>query len=127
MNQKDFITAIKIAVLDASIEGIRASLTQPVGRNPNVKIKELSQWFNRLSEADKKNIVESVRLAVHASTFNMLCVLDGVNAIETTPDKGEINLSFIKDLKTTRLNGPQDEMLHDIYQSLVQNEVFEKR
>lgn len=56
----------------------------------------------------------------------MLCVLDGVTAVEATPDKGKVSLSFIKDGKETKLNSPHDEMLHDIYQSHVQTEVFDK-
>lgn len=54
----------------------------------------------------------------------MLCVVDGVMAIESIADKGEIKLSFVKNGKSTSLNGPNADQLHDIYQSQVQREVF---
>jgi len=126
MNQEDFISAIKTAVHDSAIEGVKAHLTQLTGRKPYQKLKELSAWFNALPESDKRQVTEVIRLSVHASIFSMLCVLDGGTAIESTSDKGEIRLAFIKRGKDTHLNDPDAEMLHDIYQSLVQGEVFGK-
>lgn len=126
MNQEDFITAVRMAVHDRAIEGVKAQLTQPPGRKPYEKIKELSVWFNALPESDKVQITEVIRLSVHATIFSMLCVFDGVTAIESTPEKGELRLIFIKDGKHTHLNDPEVEMLHDRYQSQIQVEVFGK-
>ena len=124
MDQEHFITAIKMVVHDASIQGIETTLSRPSGRKPYKKLKELSAWFNGLPESDKKNTLEIIRLSVHASILNMLSVVDGVIAIESTPDKGEIKLSFVKDGKPTPLNDSNADQLHDIYQSQVQGEVF---
>jgi hypothetical protein len=126
MNQEDFITAIKKVVHDGTIRDIKTTLIQPTGRKPYQKLKKLSAWFNALPGSDKTQAMEVIRLSVHASIFRMLCVLDGVTAIKSTSHKGEINLTFIKDGKHTRLNDPEAEMLHDIYQSQAQVEVFGK-
>jgi hypothetical protein len=73
---------------------------------------------------DRKNVHEIVRQSVHAAVFSTLCVLDGVAAIESTPEKGERKLEFAKDGKSVALNGPRTELLHDLYQRTVQDEVF---
>jgi hypothetical protein len=127
MKPEDFVTAIRKAVHEASIEGMEASLVRPPGRRPHEKLRKLSSWFNALSEIDRQNTVEVIRLSVHASIMNMLSVLDGVIAVESIPDKGEIRLIFVKDGKVAKLNDTKaTEMLHDIYQLQVQDEVFGK-
>jgi hypothetical protein len=83
MSQEEFITAIKTVVHDAAIEDMKETLVQPSGRNPDQKIRELSAWFNNLSESHKMQAMELVRQSVHASIFGILCVLDGVRTIET--------------------------------------------
>lgn len=125
MNQEEFIAAIKVAVHDSAIKGMKSVLTSPPGRKPHEKTKESSQWFNSLPEENKQQVEEIIKQTVHASLFGFLCVLDGVRAIESTPEKGNLELIFNKDGKKTLINEPQGEMLHDIYQSRVQAEVFE--
>ena len=126
MNQDDFIKGIKVAVHDAAIQAVAKTLAHPPGRRPHAKLKRLSDWFNALPDGDKKALLEIIRQSVHASIFNILCVLDGVVPIESTPVKGELRLTFLKDGRTTKLNGPEMELLHDIYQVMVQQEVFEE-
>ncbi len=126
MNQDEFIAAIKKVVHDSVIEGMKANLASPPGRNPHFKLKKTSEWYNSLSSTDKGQIAEIIRQTVHASVFGFLCVLDGVQTIESTPDKGDIGLTFTKYGQTDLLNDPQKEMLHDIYQLQVQSEVFEE-
>ncbi len=125
MNQEEFIAAIKVAVHDSTIKGMKSVLASPPGRNPHEKTKEISRWFNALPEEDKQQVEEIIKQAVHASIFGFLSILDGVRAIELTPEKGNLELIFNKDGKKTLINEPQGEMLHDIYQAQVQAEVFE--
>ena len=124
MNQDDFIKAVKLVVHDAAINGVVKTLVRPPGRRPHAKLKRLSDWFNTLSDKDKKQVQDIIRQSVHAAVFNSLCVLDGVAAIEPTPEKGELRLDFQKDGKIARLNGSGLELLHDLYQAAVQGEVF---
>jgi hypothetical protein len=125
MNKEEFIAALKVAVHDSTIKGMKSVLDSPPGRKPHKKTKEISLWFNSLPEEDKQQVDEIIKQTVHASIFGILSVLDGVRAIESTPEKGNLELIFNKDGKKAYLNDPQGEMLHDIYQVRVQAEVFE--
>jgi len=127
MNKDEFIAAIKVAVHDSAINGVKTNLLSPPGRNPHEKAKESSRWFLSLPEEDKHQVEEIIKQAVHASVFGFLCVLDGVRAIESTPEKGNLELIFNKNGKKTPINVSQGEMLHDTYQSQVYEEIFEDK
>lgn len=124
MNKDEFIAAIKVAVHDSATKGMLSKLASPPGRKPREKTKEVSRWFNSLPEEDKHQVDEIIKQSVHASVFSFLCVLDGVSAIESTPDKGSLELIFNKNGNRTHINDSQGDMLHDIYQSLSYDEVF---
>ncbi len=68
-------------------------------------------------------MTDIVTSAVHATMFDVLCVLDGVIAIESSPKKSQLELNAVKDNRQTRLNDPREDV-HDIYQALVWEEVF---
>lgn len=96
LNKDEFIAAIKVAVHDSAIKGMKTNLASPPGRRPHEKAKVTSRWFNSLPEEDKHQVEEIIKQAVHASVFGFLCVLDGVRAIESTPEKGSLELIFNK-------------------------------
>jgi hypothetical protein len=53
---------------------------------------------------------------VDRAIFGFLCVLDGVRAIEGARDKGRLVLFYDRESRVL-LNNPDDEYLHDIYNS----------
>ena len=124
MNKDEFIEAIKVVVHDSAIKGMQTNLASPPGRTPHEKTKEISRWFNSLPEEDKHQVEEIIKQAVHASVFGFLCVLDGVRAIESTSEKGSLELIFNKNGDKNLINDEHGDMLHDIYQSLSYDEVF---
>ena len=125
MTAEEFISAVKLVVHDAALSGMIESLTSPSGRQPLKKTTELSQWYLSLPATDQDKVREVVKHSIHAAVFGLLAVLDGVTAIESAEDKGEIEVLFRKGGQTNRLNH-QGEDLHDLYQSLVWSEVFEE-
>lgn len=125
MNKDEFVAAIKVAVHDSAINGMKTNLAFPPGRRPHEKAKGTSSWFNSLPEEDKHQVEEIIKQTVHASVFGFLCVLDGVRAIESTPEKGSLELIFNKNGNKTVINDERGEMLHDIYQSGVYAEIYE--
>lgn len=124
MNQEEFIAAIKIAVHDSSIRGMKELLTSPPGRRPRAKLKRNSEWFNTLPETERQRVEDIITDTVHFTLFNFLCVLDGVKVIESTPEKGTLQLYFTKNGEKSHLNSEVGEMLHNLYQSVVQDEVL---
>jgi hypothetical protein len=124
MNQDEFIKALKLVVHDATIRGVIESLLHPPGRRPRERLKRLSNWFNTLPAEHRQNVQEIIQQSVHAAVFNTLCVLDGVVAVESTSEKGELRLTFTKSGESVTLSGPEVGLLHDLYQGMVQDEVF---
>ena len=114
MNQEEFISAIKIAVVDSTVKSIKSVLIKPPGRQPGLKLLETSKWFNNLNEIDKNMVLDIVQETAETSLFSFLCVLDGVSAIEGRGEKGKLNLYFEKNGVKTFLNNPDDDLLHEL-------------
>ena len=53
-------------------------------------------------------------MASHHAVFGMLCVLDGVRAIEDEADKGSLRLTYSKNGQTKLLSPSDSDLLHDI-------------
>lgn len=125
MNKEEFVAAIKVAVHDSAVKGMKTIITSPPGRKPHNSMLKTSRWFNSLPDEDKHQVEEIIKQTVHASVFGFLCVLDGVSAIESTSEKGSLELTFNKNGNKTLINDERGEMLHDLYQSVVYNDIYE--
>lgn len=86
-----------------------------------------SQWFGSLKQEEQAIVRTIIARSVHATLFGALAVLDGDRVIESRNGKGQLTLSFEDASGVVRLNAPQGEMLHDIYQGKVYDEVFGKK
>lgn len=115
MNSNEFVDAIKIVVRDAAVSGTLALLENPPGRRPKQDLIALSRWFCSLSEEDKNMLSNVLRLNANAAVFGFLAVLDGERIIEDSQKKGEFELIYIENERKVRLNAPDQEMLHDIF------------
>jgi hypothetical protein len=121
MNSTEFVRAIKVQTSDSAIHGTIKSLSRPPGRKPGKELLALSAWFNQLTEPDREMLIRCLRNAAEMAVFEFLCVLDGVAAIEDSPEKGDLELYFVKSRDRLRLNDPKQEELHNIFNSLRQN------
>ena len=117
MDSNEFVESIKIGVEQSTFDGLKSILENPPGRSPSKELVGLSDWYKSLHIADKENLHEIIKLAAQHSVFGMLCVIDGVRQIESTYDKGELVLEFHKNGEKIRLNDPNGEYLHDIFNS----------
>lgn len=117
MNANNFVDVLKVVVKDSSIEGTISILESPPGRRPLKELIDLSNFYNGLTEDNKKLINQIIECAVDNTLFGMLCVIDGVRAIENSDDKGELILTYKKgDSLSNILNKDKD--LHDLYNSI---------
>lgn len=115
MTPQEFITKIRQVVCQSAITGTLAIIRKPPGRKPPENLVLLSQWFEKLSDTDKKNLEKVVAIATHQTTFGLLAVIDGVRQIEDTPLKGTLELHYKKDAKSVLLNTPNSEYLHNLF------------
>jgi hypothetical protein len=91
---EDFVAALRAAVFDPTVKGVMSNLAQPPGRRPSESLREASQWFNGLSEADRRFVHYVVRDATHAALFGVLTLLDGVRALDDPPH-GALRLTLV--------------------------------
>ena len=116
MDSQEFIDAVKLAVRDSAVSEILGILSSPPGRRPKQEITEMSAWYNSLDMDQRRMVAGVIKEAADSAVFGFLCVLDGVRAVEDSPHKGHFELRYVKD-GVTLLNAPEDEMLHDIFNS----------
>jgi hypothetical protein len=123
MTIEEFVKAVKIQTSDATIKGTLKSLSSPPGRKPRAQDVHLSQWYNRLNSTDRQRLGEALREAAELAVFSFFCVLDGVSVVEATPDKGEVEIYFVKGSERIRLNDPHREELHNVFNGMCQEDL----
>jgi hypothetical protein len=112
MSPQEFVDAVRQVVSNQMGNKLAKMFENPSGGKPSDSLQRQSRWFNSLSAEDKSFVIEAMQTAAEHATFGVLCVIDGVRAIEPQGPKGELELYFVKDGKKTRVNS---EPLHDLY------------
>jgi hypothetical protein len=114
MDGKQFVDLLRVLVRDGAASEELDVLRSPPGGRPPTDLQERSAWYNSLHD-DQKRILASIILDVaDRAVFGFLCVLDGVRSIEDGPDKGRLELRYVKD-DSILLNPSDGELLHDLW------------
>ena len=115
MTPEEFIVKIRQVVFESAINGTLSVIQKPPGRRPPENLVLLSQWFMQLSDAEKRIFTSAIALVAHQATFGMLAVLDGARQIDDGPEKGTIELRYLKNGQSVLLNGSNSAPLHDLF------------
>ena len=118
MNSEEFVRVLKLVCSDLSGSKAIASYQNPPGRSPSQWLKRLSKWFLQLTQSDQAMLIEALDDMAEGVVFGVLCVLDGVRAIENGPDKGELELYYAKGESRVLLNDVKQSELHGIFQAM---------
>ena len=118
MNSEEFVRALKLVCSDKSGFQAIALYQNPPGRSPSQRLKRLSTWFLQLTPTDRAMLIEALDDVAEGVIFGVLCVLDGVRAIETGPDKGDLELYYVKGGSRVLLNDMNQSQLHDVFQGM---------
>ena len=118
MNSQDFIGALHRAVYQGVGAGILRLAEHPVGRGNRAEKQARAAWMAGLDAESRAMVAKLVDEGVHAGIFGVLCVLDGVRAIEDPEDRGDLSLTYTDADGQTVLNSDDGEMLHDIFNGL---------
>ncbi len=113
MTADQFVEAVQAVVIEGSVQATMKNLAHPPGRAPTADLTKLSDWYGALHSRDQKMIEQSVRLAINHAVLSMMCVIDGAQAIEAGPDKGHLELFYVKGNARILLNDPEKEPLND--------------
>ena len=113
MNGEEFVEAIKLLVREPAIIGTLQILEEPPGRNPDAALTENAVWYASLSSQDRERLTSVLAQGVDMALFGVLCVLDGVRAIESGESKGRLEIRYVREARSVALNA--ERMLHDLY------------
>lgn len=111
MDKTDFVSRIKVAVNDSSVTGVISYLKNPPGRKPPDGVRELSTWFNQLSQADRDAVKPVIRFSIRSAIFSMFSVLDGTKSIwnESESESNKLQLTQQSPTGPVELNAERDE------------------
>lgn len=116
MNTESFVNVIKESVCTSAVDATLSTLMKVPGRAPNPKLVVLSNWYNSLTSADQENLKQVVRESVDAALFQLLCVLDGVAAVEPDGNSGTFELIYHREGQSTVITPNESvDYLHDLY------------
>lgn len=114
MSPKYFVEILRKVVQEQAVNDMVENLQEPPGRNPPKELLEFSSFYKQLPEEQKKILGRILQETAEMTFFGMLCVLDGVRAIESGQDKGSLELWYRKGEETMLLNDPDEDSLHDL-------------
>ena len=109
-----FVNVLKQVVRDQGVNNLIENLESPPGRQPVEELLSMSQFYKNLDSGQKAIFEKIIRMVTDDILFGVLCVLDGVRAIESGEDKGVLELLYRKHGLTVLLNDPEEEFLHDL-------------
>ena len=118
MDKESFVSSLQSRCL-ATEADMFTELERPVGQQPYVGDVRRSKWFHSLSNADRNQLRDVIRFALHSIVFSMLCDLDGVGSVAGTREGGMYVLHYSEGSTEVDLTDPNQEYLHDIFRSLM--------
>jgi hypothetical protein len=114
MNSQYFVNVIKKVVKDQSVKDTIENLTNPPGKEPPIELLEVSQFFIDLDDKERILVERILDMVAESTLFGLLCVIDGVRAIEGAGEKGNLELNYVKNNQKILLNDPKNDYLHDL-------------
>lgn len=115
MDNAEFVDALRLYVRNDGVEGVISRLKSPPGRSVSPKMKNLSEWYNSLSEENTNNVNTTIELIAHDVLFGVFAVLDGIRFIDK--EKGKFELTYKTQEDTFMLNDPSEIGLHELLNS----------
>jgi len=121
MTPEEFAAAIKNTVFDATVKDVSNLLARGApGRAQNPRANALTAWYAGLSNEDRTMLTEVIRDTAHSAIFGLLCVLDGVSAIDDPPHVELVLTAVAPDGTATTLASTQTPIeLHDEFNAEV--------
>jgi|SRR6185437_10331597 len=113
MTAEKFVDVVKEVAIEGALRSTISNLCTPPGRNPPSYLVEIANWFSTLEDIDRDMVERVARLAVDHATLTFMCIIDGAKAIESGPNKGHLELFYVKGSARLRLNDPNLEPLND--------------
>jgi hypothetical protein len=115
MTKEEFIAILKSNIVNDAFKNAEVTWLNPPGRNPDKYLLDISAWYCNLSDFDKEKIKIIAFDVLKMSVFSLLTILDDVTKV--TDEEGKFELYFTSQNGKILLNNPDEEYLHDIFNS----------
>lgn len=115
MTKEEFIDILKTNIISDAFDNSKETWVSPPGRNPDKSLLEISKWYRKLNNIEKEKVKIAVFDVLKMSVFSLLTILDDVNKV--TDEEGKFELYFVSPNGKILLNDPNEEYLHDIFNS----------
>ena len=113
MTREEFVKTLKTHALDIAVSDTIQDLEDPPGRAPKPSQVAAQKWYAGLDKSSKEFVEHVTRMAAESATFGVLAVLDRVRGVDGR-DRGELVLEYKSGDQRVRLNGFDQELLHDL-------------
>ena len=113
MKPAEFVQSLKLTCSDGAVHDCVNMFIAPPGRKPSGDLVQISEWFNALPENDRGMVVRVMRETADATLFGVLCVIDGVRAIEGEGEKSQFTLIASRAGIESPIS-PSETYLHDL-------------
>ena len=114
MNAETFVANLRVAAEKTAVTSLLRALGEPPGRERESELVRLSHWFNALDSPDQSKVAEALAMAAELAIYNVLLVFDGYLAIESSEEKGQLQLFYVRAGERTLLNDPDAEALSSL-------------
>ena len=118
MNAEKLVKALRQYAGEAAVRSVDSQLREPTGRSPHKTLVADSKWYLALNAKDQAHVMRIARRTMDYAIFGVLCILDGVRAIEAGPSKGELHIVYVKGTEQTVISDPNEVLLHELYSAL---------
>ena len=116
MNQEEFVKLLKDSLVQKVVNNNLILFENPPGRMPDKLLIEVSTFYKSLSETERETFRKCLIFQSRSVIFNILTMMDGVNKFSEDLN-GRFELNVIENGIKSHLNDPNDEYLHDLFNS----------
>jgi hypothetical protein len=112
MDAAEFVDVVRKVVMEAAVDDVVSTLTEPPGRRPSPELLALSKWFLGLGAEDRAMVRRALDEASHAAVFGLFAILDGVRRVDSEQPSGELQLWYEGHQDRTKLSGDLHHLLN---------------
>jgi len=115
MLAREFVDAVRAYAIDAATIDVATLLENPPGRRPSAELRQLSEWYRRLSEDERAMVLHAFSMVARAAVFGVFAILDGSRRVDPrAPTNDYFELRHVRDGEEQILSGPKGSVLHEL-------------
>lgn len=113
MNKEEFVKSVKVHIVDYNYDSVRTNLEAELSpKASNAEYVRMIELYQKMPNAEKEVIKNFLKIVIDNTASSFLSVMDGISDVG---QKGDFELFYIEDGKSTQLNEDKGNYLIDYY------------